>query len=170
MEQGKKKLRTVWDRCKYPLLIAALGAALLLLPGGGKGKTGGDGLSSQEPAAADVSGTEARMEAILAQIEGVGQLKLMLTAQTGEERTLAQDMELRYSGDKNAPDSYERRLETVLAESDAPVVTQTVYPTWRGALVVCQGAEDAKVKLAVTEAVSALTGLGADRIAVVKCQ
>ena len=51
---------------------------------------------------------------------------------------------------------------------DAPVVTRTVYPTYRGALVVCQGGDRADVKLAVTEA--ALTGLSADRITVAKSQ
>ena len=170
MERNEKveKLRTVWNRCKYALLVAALGAALLLLPGGGtdKGGTAAPAVS----AGVDVSGTEERMEAILSRIDGVGQLSLMLTAQSGEERTLAQDTELSYSGDRNAPDSYERRTETVLADQDAPVVTGTVFPTWRGALVVCQGADNAAVKLAVTEAVAALTGLGSDRIAVVKCQ
>ena len=39
------------------------------------------------------------------------------------------------------------------------MVTRTVYPTYRGALVVCQGGDRADVKLAVTEAVAALTGL-----------
>ena len=53
---------------------------------------------------------------------------------------------------------------------DAPVVTRTVYPTYRGALVVCQGADRAEVRLAVTEAVTALTGLTADRVTVAKSQ
>jgi len=37
-----------------------------------------------------------------------------------------------------------------------------------GALVVCDGAERASVRLAVTQAVSSLTGLGSNKIAVVK--
>ena len=41
---------------------------------------------------------------------------------------------------------------------------------YRGALVVCQGGDRADVKLAVTEAVSALTGLSSDRVTVAKCQ
>ena len=54
--------------------------------------------------------------------------------------------------------------------AEEPVVTRTVYPTYRGALVVCQGGDQADVKLAVTEAVAALTGLSADRITVAKSQ
>ena len=49
-------------------------------------------------------------------------------------------------------------------------MARTAYPTYRGALVVCQGGDRADVKLAVTEAVSALTGLSSDRVTVAKCQ
>ena len=48
------------------------------------------------------------------------------------------------------------------------VVTNQVYPVYQGAVVVCQGAENSAVRLAVTEAVSALTGLSSDRISIVK--
>lgn len=55
-------------------------------------------------------------------------------------------------------------------DREETVVTRTAYPTYRGALVVCQGGDRADVKLAVTEAVSALTGLSSDRVTVAKCQ
>ena len=42
------------------------------------------------------------------------------------------------------------------------------YPTFQGALVVCEGGDDAGVRLLMTQAVSALTGLGTDRITVCK--
>ena len=48
------------------------------------------------------------------------------------------------------------------------VSLQTVAPQFRGALVVCPGGGDAQIRLKLIEAVSALTGLGADRISV--CQ
>ena len=66
-----------------------------------------------------------------------------------------------------------RVSETVVLSGsggDAPVVVKNVSPTYRGALVVCQGGGSAEVRLAVTQAVAALTGLSADRITVVKCQ
>ena len=113
------------------------------------------------------------MEDILSKISGVGQVQVMLTEDTDGTRQLAQDTELSYSGSTDAPEDYSRRSETVLVdggEGDQTVVTQTRYPTYRGALVVCQGGERAEVKLAVTEAVAALTGLSADRITVAKWQ
>ena len=64
-------------------------------------------------------------------------------------------------------------IEVVLADSggeDTVVVTRQQYPTYRGALVVCQGGDQADVRLAVTEAVAALTGLSSDRVTVAKWQ
>ena len=48
------------------------------------------------------------------------------------------------------------------------VVRLERYPVFQGALVVSQGADRAEVRLVLTQAVSALTGLGADRITVCK--
>ena len=92
---------------------------------------------------------------------------------TDGERQLAQNTELRYSGSATAPEDYSRTSEPVLLDGgdrEETVVTRTAYPTYRGALVVCQGGDRADVKLAVTEAVSALTGLSSDRVTVAKCQ
>ena len=66
-----------------------------------------------------------------------------------------------------APDSYERTSDTVTANGGV-VVRQEIYPQYRGALVVCDGGNSDRVRLAVVEAVSALTGLGADKISVVQ--
>ena len=48
------------------------------------------------------------------------------------------------------------------------VITRQVCPVYQGAVVVCQGAGNAAVRLAVVEAISALTGLSSDKISVVK--
>ena len=45
---------------------------------------------------------------------------------------------------------------------------KTLYPVYQGAVVVCEGAERAAVRLAIVEAVSSLTGLGSDKISVIK--
>ena len=53
-------------------------------------------------------------------------------------------------------------MERVLASDRTTSVTD------RGALVVCQGGDDPAIRLLMTQAVSALTGLGADRVTVCK--
>ena len=85
------------------------------------------------------------------------------------ENGFAQDGEVAYRGDPAAPEDYSRRWETVMDDSRA-VVTGRTSPVYRGALVVCQGGNQPAVRLAVTEAVAALTGLTADRITVAKWQ
>ena len=107
------------------------------------------------------------MEEILSKISGVGRVDVMLTLHSGGALVLAQDTSLRYSGPTQNPDTYERTSDTV-SGTGGVVVTQEKYPLYRGALVVCEGADQAQVRLAMTQAVSALTGLGSDRITVCK--
>ncbi len=168
-------LKKFWKRYRYVALVILAGAFILLLPtgSGGSGETEG----TKRPAAAEtgrtLEQTEERMQQILSRIEGVGQLELMLTVESGTANTLAEDTELTYSGAAAAPDDYSRRSETVIVSGDGgdePVVTGTAAPVYRGALVVCEGGNDAAVRLAVIQAVSALTGLSSDRISVIQCQ
>lgn len=163
-------VRKLWDKYKYAALVALIGAGLLLWPSGG-GSTEKNPLKrTEEPSSGSL---QAEMADILGTMNGVGQVKVLLTVDSDGERQLAQDTELTYSGDTAAPEDYSRRSETVLVDGeggDGTVVVRTLYPTYRGALVVCQGGDRADVKLAVTEAVAALTGLSADRITVAKWQ
>ena len=48
------------------------------------------------------------------------------------------------------------------------VTTENIFPINQGAVVVCQGAGSSAVRLAVTEAVAALTGLSTEKITVVQ--
>ena len=165
-------VRKLWDRYKYAILILLVGAGLLLWPGG-SGHTAQTGQSEAPPAYTAAETLRKDLEEILGQIQGVGTVRVLLTADSNGERQLAQNSELRYSGSTAAPEDYSRTSETVLLDlndQEAPIVTRILYPTYRGALVVCQGGDRADVKLAVTEAVSALTGLSSDRVTVAKCQ
>ena len=171
-EDGKRKLTAplaVLNKYKYVLLVAALGALLLLWPTGQKTAESSPAEASSAGDRVDLAQTEAAMEEILGKISGVGRVDVMLTLQSGGERVLAQDTSLRYSGNVQTPDSYERSTQPV-TDAGGVVVTQEMYPQYRGALVVCEGGGNDAVRLQVVSAVSALTGLGSDRIAVVKWQ
>ena len=164
------KFRTLWEKGKFALPVLGLGVLLLLWPSGA-GET--KSTTSQETTAGETMTQQRKeMERILARIEGAGELHLLLTRESDGERTLAEDTEETLGGSQDAPESQSRRETVVLSVSggEEVVVTRRESPVYRGALVVCQGADRAEVKLAVTQAVAALTGLGADRITVVKCQ
>lgn len=51
---------------------------------------------------------------------------------------------------------------------EAGLVRQKNPQTYLGAIVVCQGGDDPSVCLAIVQAVSDVTGLGADQISVLK--
>ena len=64
-----------------------------------------------------------------------------------------------------------RKETVILTDSERnqqPLVQQVLPPQYLGAVIVCQGAENAAVRLAVVEAVRNATGLGADKISVLK--
>ena len=158
-------VRKLWNRYKFVGLVALAGIGLLLWPAAGH--------TEAERPAVQERDLEAEMEEILSAMSGVGQAKVLLTVDSDGERQLAQDTELTYRGDTAAPEDYSRRSEIVLADGasgDEAVVLQNRHPVYRGALVVCQGGDRAEVRLAVTEAVSVLTGLSADRVTVAKWQ
>ena len=168
-ERKRNKPLEILNKYKFVLLAAALGAALLLWPAGPGGPEVQTEASQTGIKAQDARETEAAMEKILAEISGVGRVDVMLTLHSGSELVLAEDAALRYSGSVQSPDNYERSTDTVTT-SGGVVVRQEIYPQYRGALVVCDGGNSDRVRLAVIDAVSVLTGLGADRIAVVKWQ
>lgn len=162
-------VRKAWDKYKYVALVALAGAVLLLWPEGGgsdrAAESGSSGLTAQ------VRDVETEMEDILSKISGVGQVQVMLTADSDGQRQLARNQEESWEDSDGSSGS--RSSETVVVDDgqgEAPVVTRTWYPTYRGALVVCQGGDQAAVRLAVTEAVMALTGLPADCVTVAKWQ
>ena len=165
MNMAWKKLREVWiERLSHyrgVLAILALGILLLMLP---------TGENTQEKAAVppnesfELEKFEQKLGSILSDIRGVGTARVVLTLDSGSRQILAQDQEQDSGGGRSAT------TVTVGGSSGIQDVVplQTISPRFRGALVVCAGGEDPSVRLALTRAVSALTGLGADQISI--CQ
>ena len=115
----------------------------------------------------------AELEEILSAVSGVGEVKVLLSVESDGEKELARDTEVRYSGSTDAPEDYSRTSSAVILEGergDESLVIRSSAPTYRGAVVVCSGGDRPEVRLAVTEAVTALTGLTSDRVAVAKWQ
>ena len=87
---------------------------------------------------------------------------MVLTLDGGSRRILAQDQERDGTGGGASSTVTLGRG----SGNQEVVPLQTLAPSFRGALVVCPGGGDPRVGLALTEAVSVLTGLGADSIAI----
>ena len=139
---------------------------LMLLPGGNAEAEPAAG--SPDAEAFDRAAVQEEMENILRAIDGVGELRLMLTVDSGTKRELAQDT----TAERCGSEDMKRKSETVVVGTGSGtqevVVTNRVYPRYVGALVVCEGGGSAGVRLAVTQAVSALTALPSDKITVLQ--
>lgn len=150
----KSVLGPLWKKYYPVALVVAAGLLLLSLPQG----------QSQEkaPTAAPVqqeSGLEQELEQLLGSLAGAGKVAVLLTPETGEETVYQMDKS-GSGGDTVLLTGTERRQEGLVRRVDAPV--------YRGAVVLCQGADDANVRLAVVQAVMAATGLSSERITVLK--
>lgn len=144
---------------KYALLVLLLGMALLLIPTEKKAEPV-LAVQEEEDYGAEL---ERRLTDILSTIEGVGRVEVALTLQ--------RDSYTHYHQDVHRSGEDEERKTVILSEGsayDKAAVTTVDYPRFQGALIVCQGGGNAAVQLRLVEAVAALTGLGSDRIKIVK--
>ena len=163
---AKEKLISYVKKYKYVALVVLVGVVLMLLPSGK-----GEQQDTVEPVNVSegysLAETERRMEQVLGRIRGVGQVQVMLTLKSGSSLQLAEN---RSDSLRDTEARQERDVVTLNRGSGYQdvVVTRETYPIYLGAVVVCQGAGSSGVRLAVTEAVAALTGLPADRITVVQ--
>ena len=151
--EPKQRINALFGKYKYPILVVLVGLTLLLLPG----------REAEEPAvpvqAVKEESLEQRLENLLAQIEGAGAVRVLLTEDTGRETLWQTDIDA-------------DREDTVIVEdsdrNETGLVRRVRSPSYRGAVILCQGADVPSVKLAIVEAVRCVTGLGADRISVQK--
>ncbi len=162
---GEKVISYI-KKYRYVALVTLVGVVLMLLPTGKK-----EAQKTAEPVNAgecySLSDTERRLEQLLGRIRGVGQVQVMLTLKSGSSLQLAEN---RSASLRDTEDRQERDVVTLNRGGgyEDVVVTEQTYPVYQGAVVVCQGAGDSGVHLAIVEAVSVLTGLGSDRITVVQ--
>jgi stage III sporulation protein AG len=164
--QHEKKENRIFQsvkKYKYAILVILAGIILMLLPkcqaSGQTEKT--DTLNTET---FSVEAQEKKISDALSKISGVGKVQVVLTLKSGTELHLAED--------EQTEDGLESRSETVTINRGSGqqdiVVTKRVYPTYQGALIVCEGADNAAVQLAITNSVSALTGLSTEKISVVR--
>lgn len=110
------------------------------------------------------------MANLLSRIQGAGAVEVMLSLKSGEQIHYQTDTQLQTGG--STEESLRQEDNTVLygtgSGTQSALVQQVTAPTYQGAIVVCQGADDPGVKLALVQAVASVTGLGTDQITVVK--
>ncbi len=160
----QKQLPAILQKYKYAAIILVIGIVLMTIPGKGNATK-----QPQENTAPLVQQKDAAQElaAVLTQIQGVGKVQVLLTVKAGESMVYQTDEDVITS----ETGSTIRKETVIIADSDRnqePLLVQVLPPQYLGAVIVCQGADNATVRLAVVEAVCNATGLGADKISVLK--
>ena len=160
----KKRISELFGKYKYVGIVLLVGIVLMMTPGTKK-----DQHNDQDKTIIVEQSMEERMEDILSCISGAGRVRVMLSIAKGESTAYQTDST--YSQNDNHTDS---RTQTILitdsSRNESGLVYQKNPPIYQGAIVLAQGAENALVKLAIVDAVMDVTGLGADKISVLKMQ
>ena len=156
LESGKQQFIGIVKKYQYVLVVVLLGVVLMLIPQSPREVQ--TVLEKEEIVAPDL---EQQLSAILSQISGVGKAEVLLTEAVGRDTVYQVDTRQNQGNADTVIITDQNREETGL-------VKQILAPVYRGAVVVCQGADRAGVRLAVVDAVKSVTGLSSDCITVLK--
>jgi stage III sporulation protein AG len=148
-------------RYSYPAIVILIGVLLMLLPGQKKAEDNSEALIPPNET------FEERLEKILSSAHGAGEVDILLSVAKGENTVYQTDLNSDTSEENKSVDS-KTVLITDSQRIERGLVQQTNPPIYLGAVVCCQGADNPAVRLAIVEAVSTATGLGSDKITVLK--
>lgn len=176
LHKRKKEQIVVW-------ILLLLLLAVVLWPTG----TGGESSSSEKEVQTEQTehqmSQEEKMEQILedtlAQVKGVGEVRVALTLESTNRKIVEKDVpdsqnsETRTSDGESSESISSSQEETTVYErdgdgSEVPYVISEEYPRIRGVLVVAQGGDQPVVVQEIQEAVMALFDVDAHKIKVMK--
>lgn len=160
-----KKIPDFWNKYKYVILILVAGLVMMLLPDFSSDEK--DAQKQPQAAVQPKKTEEEKLAAILSQIEGAGDVHVMLSYARGEETVYQTDTD-NSSGESNTSTRLESVIINAEDRTETGLVRQVIPAVYQGAVVVCQGGDNPGVRLAIVEAVSDITGLGSDKISVLK--
>jgi stage III sporulation protein AG len=158
MELTEKIMQWV-RKYRFVILILVIGIALMLIPFGGKEETI---IPSQTQLYAQPE-MQLELGEILSKIDGAGKVDVMLSVSTSQSTVYQSDISA-----SNGTSNQDTVIVTDESRTQNGLIQHVIYPQYRGAIIVCQGADNMQVRLNIMEAVSRITGLGMDKISVLK--
>ncbi len=154
---------------KYVLLMCVAGIVLVMLSGAGETQTD-TGETDWFDVKFDVHEVEKEAESIFEKIEGVGKVDVRITVKSGYESVYAYDISRDCTQSESGfSASADKEMVTVNSSGqNMPITIKIKHPEYMGAVIVCEGGDDSKIKLELTQAMKSLTGISADNIVVAK--
>lgn len=124
---------------------------------------------------------EEETEKLLSRVEGIGEVKVMLTLASSEEKVTLQDDSVTEdnstqedtAGGSRTDTNYQSKEESVLVKKDgeeSPYVVQIYSPVIEGVVVVAQGVDSSKKEKEIIEAIQALFPIEPHKIKVMKME
>lgn len=150
---------------RFVALVLAIGLVLMLLPG--KTSVSDTPIPVSENEKQQHTDPSEKLSKILSRVEGAGNVEVLLTVASGEETVFQTNDDISVSEGNSATHKTTVTVTDNNRKQDG-LVRQINPPRYLGAIVVCEGAENPTVRLAIVEAVARVTGLGSDRVCVLK--
>lgn len=170
-------IKQKFPKAKFAAIAAVAGLLLIMFP---FSSFGGDDqpktTDSRYSEGFDVDELERKIKKILSVCDGVGRVDVVLTIKAGAENVYEHDVSQnikKQDGEDGASQSNSEQTRTLVLTRDStygesPVIVRQNYPQLMGAVIVCDGGGNDRVRLKVLEAVKALTGISADNISIIK--
>lgn len=160
-EQILKILKNKNNRTICVILI--IGVVLMVVAGGHKkDKAAVSSTSSVISAQSE----EKRLSDILSQIDGVGSVSVMITYYSSPEKSIAYETKQNTASREDKSERSEDK-KAVMTDGE-PMVVKEVYPKVKGVIVTAQGAGNASVRQAISEAIAASLDVPVHRICIYK--
>lgn len=167
MEKLREKITERLKKDKKLLLIIILGfSGMLLLLFSGNGKAEAVPENSNYDIAAAEKSIEEKLLSIVKTVEGAGKVKVIVTVDCLEEKTVAINTET-----ENGENKSDYKGEYVIVENSGDsegLLLKITAPVIRGVGITCEGADTALVKQEIIRLVSASLGVPVNRIWVTK--
>ena len=160
----KKKMFDGIGKYKYPLLILCIGLAFIWIPTGSSASKVKSSEITQSQEIPYISQDD--LAEILSRIKGTGRVEVLLSLEYTDQTEYQQNRE--FSGGSNEREN--TVTVTDAQRNESGLISKKYAPVYRGAIVVCDGADDPTVHLSVINAVSNITGLGSHQISVLKME
>ena len=161
---GSKAI-SLLKKYKYAAIVLLIGIGLMLLPEIKESNTA----VQQNKRTGDVytKNLDKELAELLCKVEGAGKVEVILTVAKGAE-TIYQTNSDQSFDEQNSNIKVETVIISDNSRNETGLIMRVDPAKYLGAIVLCQGANQASVRLAITEAVSKITGLGSDCISVLK--
>lgn len=113
---------------------------------------------------------ESKLESVLSQIKGAGNVKVMITLEGSPELVYAMDSNEKASNTQNGSTTTSSSTPIIVETngSSEPLILTEKLPKVKGVVVVSTGASDIAIKLDILNSVSTLLDISIDKINVLK--